>query len=140
MTLVDDFYKQMEPSIKAFLDDNITIADKEEADRVYRSVKYYKKLNRLPPHLKYVGQNSIMKAQYGQLDKENWKEDISKGFEECMRVLKVGGTLVFKWSDCQVNVREVLSAIPFKPLFGQQRGTTHWMTFVKFAELTGNGR
>ncbi|HER0404619.1 TPA: hypothetical protein VIX44_001550 [Streptococcus pyogenes] len=47
MTLVDDFYKQMEPSIKAFLDDNI--ADKEEADRVYRSVKYYKKLNRLPP-------------------------------------------------------------------------------------------
>ncbi|AAM79561.1 TPA: hypothetical protein ACKQCU_001603 [Streptococcus pyogenes] len=27
MTLVDDFYKQMEPSIKAFLDDNITIAD-----------------------------------------------------------------------------------------------------------------
>ncbi|VHC91755.1 hypothetical protein [Streptococcus pyogenes] len=30
MTLVDDFYKQMEPSIKAFLDDNITIADKEE--------------------------------------------------------------------------------------------------------------
>ncbi|HEK9979653.1 class I SAM-dependent methyltransferase [Streptococcus equi subsp. zooepidemicus] len=92
-----------------------------------------------PPHLKYVGQNSIMKAQYGQLDKENWKEDISKGFEECIRVLKVGGTLIFKWSDCQVNVREVLSAIPFKPLFGQQRGTTHWMTFVKFDELTGNG-
>ncbi len=27
---------------------------------------------------------------------------------------------------------------PFKALFGQQRGTTHWMTFVKF-ELTGNG-
>ncbi|HEO5870452.1 TPA: class I SAM-dependent methyltransferase [Streptococcus agalactiae] len=91
-----------------------------------------------PPHLKHVGQNSIMKAQYGQLDKDNWKEDISKGFEECMRVLKVGGTLVFKWSDCQINVKEVLSAIPFTPLFGQQRGTTHWMTFVKF-ELTGNG-
>lgn len=91
-----------------------------------------------PPHLLSTGQKSIMKAQYGQLDKDNWKEDISKGFEECMRVLKVGGTLVFKWSDCQINVKEVLSAIPFKPLFGQQRGTTHWMTFVKF-ELTGNG-
>ncbi|HEP4252688.1 TPA: hypothetical protein VCR91_001451 [Streptococcus pyogenes] len=49
MTLVDDFYKQMEPSIKAFLDDNIIITDPEEADRVYKSVKYYKKLNRLPP-------------------------------------------------------------------------------------------
>ncbi|WP_136069407.1 class I SAM-dependent methyltransferase [Streptococcus pyogenes] len=92
-----------------------------------------------PPHLLSAGQKSIMKAQYGQLDKDNWKEDISKGFEECMRVLKVGGTLVFKWSDCQINVKEVLSAILFKPLFGQQRGTTHWMTFVKFAELTGNG-
>ena len=85
-----------------------------------------------PPHLKHVGQNSIMKAQYGQLDKDNWKEDISNGFGECMRVLKVGGTLVFKWSDCQINVKEVLSAIPFRPLFGQQRGTTHWMTFMKF--------
>lgn len=49
MTLVDDFYKQMEPSIKAFLDDNIIITDPEEADRVYKSVKYYKNLNRLPP-------------------------------------------------------------------------------------------
>ena len=89
-----------------------------------------------PPHLKYVGQNSIMKAQYGQLDKDNWKEDISNGFGECMRVLKIGGTLVFKWSDCQINVKKLLEVIPYTPLFGQQRGTTHWMTFVKFKEET----
>lgn len=88
-----------------------------------------------PPHLKWAGPNSIMKAQYGQLEKETWSEDLAKGFEECMRVLKVGGTLIFKWSDCQVNVKEVLKVIPFKPLFGQQRGTTHWMTFVKFEEV-----
>ena len=50
---------------------------------------------------------------------------------------KIGGTLVFKWSDCQVNVKKILESIPFKPLFGQQRGTTHWMTFVKFE---GGGR
>lgn len=85
-----------------------------------------------PPHLKWAGPNSIMKAQYGQLDKHTWKEDLAKGFEECMRVLRVGGTLIFKWSDCQVNVKEILNAIPFNPLFGQRRGTTHWMTFVKF--------
>ena len=76
---------------------------------------------------------------------ENYKEISSKfdvdikiftlGFEECMRVLKTGGTLIFKWSDCQVNVKEILKVIPFKPLFGQQRGTTHWMTFVKFEEV-----
>ncbi len=62
MTLVDDFYKQMEPSIKAFLDDNITIADKEEADRVYRSVKYYKKLNRLPPPERFYRQKQVRKS------------------------------------------------------------------------------
>ena len=89
-----------------------------------------------PPHLKWAGEKSIMKAQYGQLDKVTWSEDLAKGFDECMRVLKVGGTLVFKWSDCQINVKEVLSAIPYTPLFGQQRGTTHWMAFVKFKEET----
>nr|DAS55438.1 MAG TPA: malonyl-acyl carrier protein O-methyltransferase BioC [Caudoviricetes sp.] len=87
-----------------------------------------------PPHLKWAGKNSIMKAQYGQLDKVTWSEDLAKGFEECMRVLKIGGTLVFKWSDCQINVKKLLEVIPFKPLFGQQRGTTHWLTFVKFEE------
>ncbi len=85
-----------------------------------------------PPHLKWAGANSIMKAQYGELDRLTWKEDLAKGFEECMRVLKVGGTLIFKWSDCQINVKEILSIIPFTPLFGQQRGTTHWLTFMKF--------
>ncbi|KXT69348.1 putative methyltransferase [Streptococcus gordonii] len=85
-----------------------------------------------PPHLKWAGQNSIMKAQYGQLDKVTWAEDLKKGFEECMRVLKVGGTLVFKWSDCQINVKKLLEVIPYNPLFGQQRGTTHWLIFIKF--------
>ena len=33
-----------------------------------------------PPHLKWAGPNSIMKAQYGQLDKDAWPEDIKKGF------------------------------------------------------------
>lgn len=85
-----------------------------------------------PPHLLWAGKNSIMKAQYGQLDKDTWKEDISRGFDECMRVLKVGGTLIFKWSDVQVNVGKVLEAIPYVPLVGQKRGTTHWMVFMKF--------
>ena len=84
-----------------------------------------------PPHLKWDGKNSIMKAQYGQLDKDSWPSDLSKGFEECMRVLKPNGTLVFKWSDCQIPVKKVLEVISFKPLYGQQRGTTHWMTFIK---------
>ena len=84
-----------------------------------------------PPHLKWAGENSFMKAQYGRLDKNSWQEDLAKGFDECMRVLKTNGTLIFKWSDAQINVRKLLDAIPYKPLFGNQRGTTHWIVFMK---------
>lgn len=85
-----------------------------------------------PPHLRWAGKNSIMKAQYGELN-STWPDDIRKGFKECMRVLKPFGTLVFKWSDSQIPVKKVLDQIPFTPLYGQQRGTTHWITFFKEA-------
>lgn len=84
-----------------------------------------------PPHLKWAGPNSIMRAQYGQLNISTWKDDIRKGFDECIRVLKPTGTLVFKWSDAQINVSELLKLIPYKPLYGNQRGITHWMVFIK---------
>lgn len=87
-----------------------------------------------PHHLKWAGPNSIMKAQYGQLDKVTWKEDIFMGFEECMRVLKFGGTLIFKWSDVQIPVKEVLNILKkegYMPLLGDQRGQTRWIVFIK---------
>lgn len=37
-----------------------------------------------PPHLKWAGKNSIMRAQYGQLDKDNWPNDVKLGMDECM--------------------------------------------------------
>lgn len=84
-----------------------------------------------PPHLKWAGPNSIMKAQYGQLDKNNWKQDLTTGFKESMRVLKKGGTLIFKWNECQISIKEVLECVPYEPLLGNQRGHTHWMVFFK---------
>lgn len=84
-----------------------------------------------PPHLKWAGRNSIMKAQYGQLDKDNWPDDIRQGMSECMRVLKPTGTLIFKWNEAQVPLKDVLSAIPYRPLFGNKRSKTHWLTFMK---------
>lgn len=85
-----------------------------------------------PPHLKWAGQNSIMKGQYGQLDKDNWPDDIKCRMSECMRVLKPNGTLIFKWNECQVKLKEVLEAIePFQPLFGNKRAKTHWLVFMK---------
>lgn len=84
-----------------------------------------------PPHLLWAGTQSIMKAQYGQLNKDTWKQDLVQGFDECMRVLKPTGTLVFKWSDAQVNVSELLKSIPYNPLYGNKRGKTHWLVFIK---------
>lgn len=84
-----------------------------------------------PPHLTKVGENSWLAKKYGRLDKDTWKEDIAKGFDECMRVLRPNGTLVFKWSDVQIPFREVLREIKYKPLFGDQRHRTLWCVFVK---------
>ena len=83
-----------------------------------------------PPHLRWVGPNSIMKAQYGQLS-DTWQQDIAQGFKECMRVLKSGGFLIFKWNECQIKVNEILKLMNTTPLFGNRRGDTHWMVFTK---------
>ena len=83
-----------------------------------------------PPHLARVGENSWMAKKYGKLS-ETWPEDLKKGFSECMRVLKPNGTLIFKWNEQQVRLSEVLEAIDYKPLFGNRRGGTHWLVFMK---------
>jgi SAM-dependent methyltransferase len=44
------------------------------------------------------------------------------GFAECFRVLRPGGTLIFKWNETQVPLKEVLALTPHKPLFGHPNG------------------
>ncbi|MCR0568906.1 class I SAM-dependent methyltransferase [[Clostridium] innocuum] len=83
-----------------------------------------------PPHLRWAGHNSIMRAQYGQLS-ESWEQDIGQGFSECMRVLKPGGFLIFKWCECQIKLNEILKLTDVSPLFGNKRGDTHWLVFTK---------
>lgn len=84
-----------------------------------------------PPHLKHAGNNSWLAKKYGTLDADNWQEDIRKGFDECMRVLKPNGTLVFKWNETQISTRQILNEIDYKPLFGQKRQKTQWLVFFK---------
>lgn len=89
-----------------------------------------------PPHLKSLGKNSWMAKKYGRLD-EGWQSMIAKGFDECMRVLKPDGVLIFKWSESEINVKDILSIIPYKPLFGHTTGRqskTIWMAFMKKGE------
>lgn len=83
-----------------------------------------------PPHLVRAGKNSWLKKKYGILE-ETWREDIARGFEECVRVLKPNGTLVFKWNEEQVKLAEILRVINYQPLYGNKRSKTHWLVFMK---------
>ncbi len=86
-----------------------------------------------PPHLLKVGENSWLAKKYGRLS-ETWREDLRQGFSECMRVLKPYGVLVFKWNEEQISFREVLKVIGQEPLFGDRRGKTRWVVFMKQGE------
>ncbi|WP_374257675.1 class I SAM-dependent methyltransferase [Aquabacterium sp.] len=86
-----------------------------------------------PPHLVNAGPRSWLAAKYGKLG-DNWRDDLSRGFAECFRVLEPSGVLVFKWNETQVKLTEVLSCTDERPLFGQVSGTkgmTHWLVFMK---------
>ncbi|UZS74303.1 class I SAM-dependent methyltransferase [Pseudomonas syringae] len=86
-----------------------------------------------PPHLTRAGVDSWMRAKYGVLTSD-WRDDISKGFAECFRVLDTDGVLIFKWAETQVLVSELLALTDQKPLFGHKSGKrekTHWITFMK---------
>lgn len=83
-----------------------------------------------PPHLKTGGDKSWLIQKYGRLNK-NWPEDLKQGFNECMRVLKPNGTLIFKWNEERIKLSEVLKCFSQQPLFGNKRAKTHWLVFMK---------
>lgn len=83
-----------------------------------------------PPHLLKAGEDSWLAKKYGKLD-EIWQFDIKQGFNECMRVLKKNGTLIFKWNEDQIELKEILGVIDYNPLFGNRRSKTHWLVFMK---------
>ncbi len=88
-----------------------------------------------PPHLHKLGKNSWLAKKYGKL-LPTWELDIKAGFYECMRVLQPMGTLIFKWNESEINVKDVLKLIPYKPLFGHTTGRqakTIWMAFMKIS-------
>lgn len=86
-----------------------------------------------PPHLKKIGKNSWLAKKYGRLE-EGWEDTICKGFNECMRVLKPNGVLIFKWNETDFTVSQILNVIGETPLFGHKSGKlqkTHWLCFMK---------
>jgi len=83
-----------------------------------------------PPHLLRAGPNSWLAKKYGKLD-DNWPTMLHDGFAECMRVLKPSGTLIFKWNEDQIKLKDVLATTEYRPLFGNKRSKTHWVVFIK---------
>ena len=83
-----------------------------------------------PPHLIKVGETSWIAKKYGRLPK-NWEEELRSGFDECMRVLKPNGTLIFKWNEEQIKLSEILKCFSTRPIFGNRRSKTHWLVFMK---------
>jgi len=95
-----------------------------------------------PPHI--VKNNGMEKLtgyvtkSYGALHAETWHHDIRKGFEELWRVLKPGGTLVFKFANNDIDFKEVLDLAPVNPLFGtttkkNSKVENRWFVFYKEA-------
>ena len=86
-----------------------------------------------PPHMASLGHNSWLAKKYGRLFPD-WQDDIQEGFSECLRVLKIHGTLIFKWNTTEIPVATVLDLAPIKPAFGHTTGRqakTIWTTFFK---------
>ena len=89
-----------------------------------------------PPHFKRAGAKGWQCLKYGRLP-DDWEPVIEKAFSECFRVLKPGGSLIFKWNETQIGVSEIIELANAKPLFGHKRtgksADTHWLCFVKQA-------
>jgi SAM-dependent methyltransferase len=113
----------------------------------FRDLPYQDKIFNLvvfdPPHImKENGMQNLsgyVEKSYGALHAETWQHDIKKGFQELWRVLRPGGTLVFKFSDNAVDFKEVLELAPTDPLLGtmtkkNNQCENRWFVFYKGEE------
>lgn len=87
-----------------------------------------------PPHLIKVGENSWLAKKYGRLNPDTYSHDLRQGFQECFRILKPNGVLIFKWNETDIKTNEIIKLSPIPPLFGHKSGKlnkTHWLVFSK---------
>ena len=126
---------------KGFDDFRPNFCVKPDIQMDFRNLKFPDKSFKLvvmdPPHIISKEESFRMVRYYGSLNKETWKDDIKKGFDECWRVLDDYGVLVFKWNEASIKRKEVLEVLGRQPLFGHPNGSkivTHWFTFMKIPE------
>ena len=86
-----------------------------------------------PPHTLKRNPKTWTVKKYGTLG-DDWRDVLHDGFAECFRVLRPHGTLIFKWSEFNIPLRDVMKLTPEKPLYGHKSGKqqgTHWGAFIK---------
>ena len=120
------------------LTNNQTIKIKPDQVMDFRSIPYddasFQCVVFDPPHMLRLSEKSWMRKKYGVLDSQTWREDIAQGFKECFRVLKPNGTLIFKWNEVSIPLKEILALTEEKPVLGHPSGKrmgTHWVLFMK---------
>lgn len=86
------------------------------------------------PHIIKDNPKGFMTTKYGYLGDE-WKTDIKKGFSEVFRVLDKYGTLILKWSDINIQLKDILSLTEERALFGTRTkkgvNNTYFIVFFK---------
>jgi len=86
-----------------------------------------------PPHIERRELLGTVTKKYGALVGD-WRGMLRGGFSECFRVLRPGGTLIFKWCETEIAIQDVLALTSEKPLYGHRSGKkagTHWVAFLK---------
>lgn len=86
-----------------------------------------------PPHLIDKSDKAWLVQKYGSLPAD-FKTELKAGFDECMRVLKPNGTLIFKWNEAEVKTSELIELFGQTPLFGHRSGkrmNTQWLVYLK---------
>lgn len=82
-----------------------------------------------PPHIiKTSGQpTGIMGMRYGALKRDTSLDDLRLGLSECWRVVRPGGTVIFKWAGSLDGIE-----FPATPIVGtRSRHETRWIVFYK---------
>lgn len=100
-----------------------------------------------PPHVIKHNINGHIQHHFGVLQPETWQSDVKRGLTECLRVLKPYGVLIFKWSETDKPLKQILPLLPQEPLFAQRSSgaisrsgkpsSTFWFCFMKIPSVGG---
>lgn len=134
----DTLYIDIEPRPKGIVKERPEFHVSPDVVMDFRSLDFPDKKFKLivwdPPHLHSLTKTSMMRKKYGALNVETWRYDLGKGFDELWRVLDDYGTLIFKWNEAKISLKEVLKCFKEQPLFGHptaKSGKTIWCVFFK---------